>query len=105
MHIGLIGGFKTIDCAAIHVAALADRPIIFVLANPDPEITPEAIAAVRDDAIVATGRSDYPNQVNNVLGFPYFFRGALDVRAGIRPADEPVCWGSVNAAINACEDY
>jgi len=63
------------------VAAMADRPIIFALANPDPEITPEAIAAVRDDAIVATGRSDYPNQVNNVLGFPYIFRGALDVRA------------------------
>ena len=63
------------------VAAMADKPIIFALANPDPEITPEAIAAVRDDAIVATGRSDYPNQVNNVLGFPYIFRGALDVHA------------------------
>src|SRR3712207_1499470 len=51
------------------------------MANPDPEITPEEVKAVRDDAIVATGRSDYPNQVNNVLGFPYIFRGALDVRA------------------------
>ena len=56
-------------------------PIIFAMANPDPEITPEDVKAVRPDAIVATGRSDYPNQVNNVLGFPYIFRGALDVRA------------------------
>ena len=60
---------------------MADRPIIFAMANPDPEITPEEAHAVRPDAIVATGRSDYPNQVNNVLGFPYIFRGALDVRA------------------------
>jgi malate dehydrogenase (oxaloacetate-decarboxylating)(NADP+) len=63
------------------VSSMADKPIIFAMANPDPEITPEEVAAVRDDAIVATGRSDYPNQVNNVLGFPYIFRGALDVRA------------------------
>ena len=63
------------------VRAMADRPIIFAMANPDPEITPEEVHAVRPDAIVATGRSDYPNQVNNVLGFPYIFRGALDVRA------------------------
>ncbi|WP_142849157.1 NADP-dependent malic enzyme [Telmatospirillum sp. J64-1] len=63
------------------VAQMADRPIIFAMANPDPEITPEEVKAVRSDAIVATGRSDYPNQVNNVLGFPYIFRGALDVRA------------------------
>jgi len=63
------------------VAAMADRPIVFAMANPDPEITPEEVYAVRDDAIVATGRSDYPNQVNNVLGFPFIFRGALDVRA------------------------
>ena len=63
------------------VASMADRPIIFAMANPDPEITPEEVAAVRSDAIVATGRSDYPNQVNNVLCFPYLFRGALDVRA------------------------
>jgi malate dehydrogenase (oxaloacetate-decarboxylating)(NADP+) len=63
------------------IRSMADRPIIFAMANPDPEITPEEIARVRDDAIVATGRSDYPNQVNNVLGFPYIFRGALDVRA------------------------
>ena len=63
------------------VASMADQPIIFAMANPDPEITPEDVKAVRDDAIMATGRSDYPNQVNNVLGFPYIFRGALDVRA------------------------
>src|SRR5665213_3102825 len=63
------------------VATMAERPIIFAMANPDPEITPEDVHAVRPDAIVATGRSDYPNQVNNVLGFPYIFRGALDVRA------------------------
>ncbi|ESQ75917.1 NADP-dependent malic enzyme [Asticcacaulis sp. AC402] len=63
------------------VATMADKPIIFAMANPDPEITPEDVAKVRTDAIVATGRSDYPNQVNNVLGFPYIFRGALDVRA------------------------
>ena len=63
------------------IASMAPNPIIFAMANPDPEITPEEIAEVRDDAIVATGRSDYPNQVNNVLGFPFIFRGALDVRA------------------------
>ena len=63
------------------VRAMADKPIIFALANPDPEITPEEVRAVRADAIIATGRSDYPNQVNNILGFPYIFRGALDVRA------------------------
>ena len=60
---------------------MAAKPIIFAMANPDPEITAEEVAAVRDDAIMATGRSDYPNQINNVLGFPYIFRGALDVRA------------------------
>ncbi|MEX1146856.1 MAG: malic enzyme-like NAD(P)-binding protein, partial [Sphingomonadales bacterium] len=63
------------------VASMAPRPIIFAMANPDPEITPEDVLEVRTDAIIATGRSDYPNQVNNVLGFPYIFRGALDVRA------------------------
>jgi len=63
------------------VESMADKPIIFAMANPDPEIDPEAVRAVRSDAIVATGRSDYPNQVNNVLGYPYIFRGALDVRA------------------------
>ena len=63
------------------VSKMADRPLIFALANPDPEISPEDVYSVREDAIVATGRSDYPNQINNVLGFPYIFRGALDVRS------------------------
>lgn len=63
------------------VASMAPNPIIFAMANPDPEITPEGAHAVRSDVIMATGRSDYPNQVNNVLGFPFIFRGALDVRA------------------------
>ncbi len=63
------------------VKQMAPKPIIFAMANPDPEITPEEACAARPDAIVATGRSDYPNQINNVLGFPYIFRGALDVRA------------------------
>jgi malate dehydrogenase (oxaloacetate-decarboxylating)(NADP+) len=63
------------------VASMAPNPIIFAMANPDPEITPEDVLSVRSDAIIATGRSDYPNQVNNVLAFPYLFRGALDVRA------------------------
>jgi len=64
------------------VKSMADKPIIFAMANPDPEIWPEEVAEVSPDAIMATGRSDYPNQVNNVLGFPYIFRGALDVQAG-----------------------
>ena len=63
------------------IQSMAKDPIIFAMANPDPEITPEEVARIRTDAIMATGRSDYPNQVNNVLGFPYIFRGALDVRA------------------------
>ncbi len=63
------------------VATMAPNPVIFAMANPDPEITPEEALEVRQDAIIATGRSDYPNQVNNILGFPYIFRGALDVQA------------------------
>ena len=63
------------------VKSMAKNPIIFAMANPDPEITPEQVRSVRSDAIIATGRSDYPNQVNNVMGFPYIFRGALDCRA------------------------
>ena len=63
------------------VKAMAPNPIIFAMANPDPEITPEDAQKTRDDVIIATGRSDYPNQINNILGFPYIFRGALDVRA------------------------
>ena len=76
--IGLsVGGAITKDM----VKSMARNPIIFAMANPTPEITPEEVREVRDDAIIATGRSDYPNQVNNVLGFPYIFRGALDARA------------------------
>jgi len=71
------GGLVTGDM----VSKMAPKPIIFALANPTPEIMPDEVLAVRDDAIIATGRSDFPNQVNNVLGFPYIFRGALDVRA------------------------
>lgn len=63
------------------IATMAEKPIIFALSNPDPEVSPEVAHSVRQDLIMATGRSDYPNQVNNVLGFPYIFRGALDVRA------------------------
>jgi len=63
------------------IAKMAERPIIFAMANPNPETTPEEVAEVRQDAIIATGRSDYPNQINNLLSFPYIFRGALDVRA------------------------
>ena len=63
------------------LAVMADKPVVFALSNPDPEIRPELAHAVRSDLIMATGRSDYPNQVNNVLGFPFIFRGALDVRA------------------------
>jgi len=62
---------------------MAPSPIIFACANPDPEIKPELAHATRDDVIIGTGRSDYPNQVNNVLGFPFIFRGALDVRASV----------------------
>merc|ERR1711991_801174 len=63
------------------VKSMAKNPIVFACANPDPEIIPEDVEDVRDDAIIATGRSDYPNQVNNLIGFPYIFRGALDVRS------------------------
>jgi malate dehydrogenase (oxaloacetate-decarboxylating)(NADP+) len=67
--------------SAEQISRMAPNPVVFALANPDPEILPEEVQAVRPDAIIATGRSDYPNQVNNVLGFPFLFRGALDVRA------------------------
>jgi malate dehydrogenase (oxaloacetate-decarboxylating)(NADP+) len=72
------------------VASMAARPLIFALANPTPEIMPEEVKAVRDDAIMATGRTDYPNQVNNVLCFPYIFRGALDSA----PPPSPTRWRS-----------
>ena len=77
------------------VAAMAPRPIVFALANPTPEIAPEVAHRVRDDLIMATGRSDYPNQVNNVLGFPFIFRGALDVRA--RRINQPMQIAAVRA--------
>ena len=63
------------------LASMAPKPVVFALSNPDPEIDPDLALQVRDDLIMATGRTDYPNQVNNVLGFPFIFRGALDVRA------------------------
>ena len=74
-----VSGPGVVDEAMIR--SMAERPIVFALSNPEPEVRPELVAAARDDAIMATGRSDIPNQVNNVLGFPYIFRGALDVRA------------------------
>ena len=77
------------------VRSMASQPIIFAMANPEPEIRPEAVRKVRNDAIIATGRSDYPNQVNNVLGFPYIFRGALDVRA--RTINEEMKIAAANA--------
>jgi malate dehydrogenase (oxaloacetate-decarboxylating)(NADP+) len=77
------------------VAKMAPRPMILALANPDPEILPEDVKAVRDDAVIATGRSDYPNQVNNVLCFPFIFRGALDV--GATTINEPMKLAAVNA--------
>jgi malate dehydrogenase (oxaloacetate-decarboxylating)(NADP+) len=85
------------------VRSMADRPIIFAMANPDPEITPEEARAASPHAIIATGRSDYPNQVNNVLGFPYIFRGALDVRAST--INEPMKIAAAEAlALLARED-
>ncbi|MEP7256948.1 MAG: phosphate acyltransferase, partial [Flavitalea sp.] len=77
------------------IASMGKKPIVFAMANPDPEITYEEATAVRDDIIMATGRSDYPNQVNNVLGFPFIFRGALDVRA--RQINEAMKLAAVNA--------
>ena len=85
------------------IARMAPRPIVFALANPDPEILPDEVRAVRDDAIIATGRSDYPNQVNNVLGFPFIFRGALDSRA--REVNETMKMAATRAlALLAKED-
>jgi malate dehydrogenase (oxaloacetate-decarboxylating)(NADP+) len=77
------------------VRRMAPKPLIFAMANPDPEITPEEVREVRSDAIIATGRSDYPNQINNVLGFPYIFRGALDVAA--RTINEDMKLAAANA--------
>jgi malate dehydrogenase (oxaloacetate-decarboxylating)(NADP+) len=81
------------------VASMGKSPIIFAMANPDPEISPEEVAQVRNDAIMATGRSDYPNQVNNVLGFPYIFRGALDVRASAINEDMKIAAARALAAL------
>ncbi len=80
------------------IASMAPKPIVFALSNPVPEVRPKMVASVRDDVIMATGRSDYPNQVNNVLGFPYIFRGALDVRASRINDDMQI------AAVNALKD-
>ncbi len=77
------------------VKSMAPNPIIFAMANPDPEITPAEVAQVRRDAVIATGRSDYPNQVNNVLGFPFIFRGALDVNA--QEINEPMKLAAAHA--------
>ena len=84
------------------VKKMAKNPIIFACANPDPEITPEEIEEVRNDAIIATGRSDYPNQVNNLIGFPYIFRGALDVRAKI--INEEMKIAAVNAIASLAKE-
>ncbi len=84
------------------VRSMAAKPIIFAMANPDPEITPEAVRAVRDDAIMATGRSDYPNQINNVLGFPYIFKGALSVRA--RRVNEAMKLAAVRALAELAQE-
>ena len=85
------------------VKKMAKNPIIFACANPDPEITPEEIQEVRDDAIIATGRSDYPNQVNNLIGFPYIFRGALDVRA--KTINEEMKVAAANAIAALAREY
>ena len=84
------------------VQSMGPQPIIFAMANPDPEITPEEVAKVRNDAIIATGRSDYPNQVNNVLGFPFIFRGALDVRA--KKINEEMKLAAVHALANLAKE-
>lgn len=84
------------------VATMAESPIIFAMANPDPEILPSEVAEVRDDAIMATGRSDFPNQVNNVLGFPFIFRGALDVRA--KKINDEMKLAAVHAIANLAKE-
>jgi len=86
-----------------HIKSMAKKPIIFACANPDPEITPEEINEVRNDAIIATGRSDYPNQVNNLIGFPYIFRGALDVRA--KTINEEMKMAAAKAIASLAREY
>ncbi len=96
VFIGLsVGGVMDADM----VKSMAKNPIIFAMANPDPEVRPELVKQVRDDAIMATGRSDFPNQVNNVLGFPYIFRGALDVRATTINEDMKIACAKALAAL------
>ena len=85
------------------VKKMAKNPIIFACANPDPEIKPEDIEEVRNDAIIATGRSDYPNQVNNLIGFPYIFRGALDVRA--KTINEEMKVAAANAIASLAREF
>lgn len=85
------------------VATMAPDPVIFALANPIPEIMPEAVCAVRTDAIIGTGRSDYPNQINNVLCFPYLFRGALDVGATTINEEMKIACVKAIAALARCE--
>ncbi|BAU50385.1 malate dehydrogenase [Sulfurifustis variabilis] len=82
--------------------AMGPRPVVFALANPDPEVLPELAHATRGDLIMATGRTDYPNQINNVLGFPYIFRGALDVRA--RRIDQAMCLAAVRAVASLARE-
>ncbi|MFK5985435.1 MAG: malic enzyme-like NAD(P)-binding protein [Pseudomonadota bacterium] len=84
------------------VKSMAEKPILFALSNPDPEVNPAVVHEVRDDAIMATGRSDYPNQVNNVLGFPYIFRGALDVRASTINTEMKIA--AVHALVNLARE-
>jgi malate dehydrogenase (oxaloacetate-decarboxylating)(NADP+) len=86
-----------------HIKLMSKKPIIFACANPDPEITPEEVNEVRKDAIIATGRSDYPNQVNNLIGFPYIFRGALDVRA--KTINEKMKMAAAKAIAKLAREY
>jgi len=85
-----------------HIALMSEEPIVFTLANPTPELFPEEVKAVRPKAIVGTGRSDFPNQVNNVLGFPFIFRGALDVQA--RKINMPMKMAAARAIANLAKE-
>merc|ERR1711964_666393 len=89
--------------SAEQLAKMAPNPVVFACSNPDPEISPEVALAARDDIIMATGRSDYPNQINNVLGFPFIFRGALDVRA--KTINEEMKIAAVYALASLAKEY